>query len=125
MGLLAGCILVAAPEVLPYLGGVFSFSPPRDRRSQPLGLRAASSLSRTGLSAKDTVYNLYATVYIHELSGSDWDTWNRKMRKQLVESQIKVGDEAGSWWNPDDVHAAKGGRLFQTAINTLMLEVYY
>ena len=47
------------------------------------------------------------------------------MRKQLVDSQIKEGDEAGSWWNPDDVRAAEGGRFFQTAINTLMLEVYY
>ena len=82
-------------------------------------------LSRAGFSAKDCLCNLYATVYVHELSGSDWDAWNRKMQKELVDAQVKVGDEAGSWWNADDVHAAEGGRLLQTAINTLMLEVYY
>ena len=26
---------------------------------------------------------------MHVLSGNDWDAWNRKMRKQLVDSQIK------------------------------------
>ena len=47
------------------------------------------------------------------------------MRKQLISVQAKEGDEAGSWWNLKDIHAATGGRLFQTAINAMTLEVYY
>ena len=38
--------------------------------------------------------------------------------------QTQEGDEAGSWWNPKDIHADTGGRLFQTALGAMTLEVY-
>ena len=43
----------------------------------------------------------------------------------VILSQVREGAETGSWWNPEDLRAVEGGRLFQTAINPLMLEVYY
>ena len=134
MGLLGRSYLVGNPPTLTVFGGRFTiFSPddspddsPDESKKPAAWVKGGQQfLSRAGPSAKDCVYNLYATVYMHALSGNDWDAWNQKIRKQLVDSQIKEGNEAGSWWNPDDVRATEGGRLFQTAINTLMLEVYY
>jgi hypothetical protein len=82
-------------------------------------------LSKNGPSEKDAASNFSATTFMQSYGGSEWDMWNRKMRRQLIVGQVKEGDERGSWWNPDDIHAAAGGRLFQTAINSLTLEVYY
>ncbi len=47
------------------------------------------------------------------------------VREHLANDQVSEGDEAGSWFNPNDVHAEEGGRLYQTAFNTMLLEVYY
>jgi Ca-activated chloride channel family protein len=82
-------------------------------------------LSRMGPSTKDAVFNLHATFFLQAQGGPQWDAWNRAQRRQLVDAQCKQGADAGSWWNPDDVRAAAGGRLFQTAVNALTLEVYY
>jgi len=82
-------------------------------------------LGQLGPSSKDAVYNLHVTLLLRSLGDSVWDTWNRQMRDRLVNSQTKSGDEAGSWWQPDDVRAAFAGRLFQTALNAMILEVYY
>jgi hypothetical protein len=87
--------------------------------------RGAESLVKTGPAKHDSLCNLTATTFMQECSGPEWDTWNRAMRRQLVESQLREGAEKGSWWNPEDVSAADGGRLYQTALNTLNLEVYY
>jgi hypothetical protein len=78
-----------------------------------------------GPSGKDAVYNFHVTVLLRSLGDTDWDTWNRQMRDALVNTQVQSGDEAGSWWQPDEVRAALGGRLFQTALSTMTLEVYY
>jgi hypothetical protein len=82
-------------------------------------------LIKHGPSSKDAVYNLYATIYVHQADNQAWDTWNHTIRMQLVKSQVKEGDEDGSWYSADDVDAAEGGRLFQTVMSTLTLEVYY
>lgn len=126
MGLLSRLYLDGNPSTLTVFGGHLTIFSPDDSTKPAAWVQGGQQfLSHAGPSAKDCTYNLYATVFMHILSGNDWDTWNRKMRKQLVDSQIKGGDEAGSWWNPGDVRAAEGGRLFQTAVNTLMLEVSY
>jgi hypothetical protein len=82
-------------------------------------------LSERGLFENDAISNVWATIFMHKHPGDDWNAWNRNMRKQLIATQIREGDESGSWWNPRDVHAPEGGRLFQTAMNALTLEVYY
>jgi len=46
------------------------------------------------------------------------------MRDQLVATQIKDGAGAGSW-NVTDPHGGAGGRIYQTALSLLTLEVYY
>ncbi len=132
MGLLSRVHLVEALGGANFLGGgnmIFrdftpatSLDPGKWAVTQKQGL---DHLSRTGCSTKDAAYNFFATVLIHSNGGQQWDAWNRTMRRQLVAAQTKEGDETGSWWNPADIHAAAGGRLFQTAINAMMLEVYY
>ncbi len=77
---------------------------------------------------RDTYYWYYATQVMHNLLGSDWDGWNRQMRKALIETQCRQGCAAGSWdpENPTlDSWGAQGGRVVTTAFSTLTLEIYY
>lgn len=71
-------------------------------------------------------YYYYATQVMHNIPGSDWDAWNRVMRKQLIESQVKSGCAAGSWdATVDRWGKESGGRIMVTALNCLTLEIYY
>lgn len=70
-------------------------------------------------------YWYYATQVMHHMGGSDWDKWNRVMRKALPAAQVKTGKEAGSWSPAGDQFGYTGGRLFMTCLCTYMLEVYY
>jgi hypothetical protein len=47
------------------------------------------------------------------------------MRDQLVNTQSKVGLEKGSWYIGGDHGAKSGGRLYDTSMATMILEVYY
>ncbi len=78
---------------------------------------------------RNTYYWYYATQVMHNF-GSDpkWDTWNRRVRRCLVETQCREGCAAGSW-DPEsptlDAWSEQGGRIVTTAFSTLSLEVYY
>ncbi len=77
---------------------------------------------------RDLYYWYYATQVLHNLPGPDWDNWNRKMRKALIETQCKEGCATGSW-DPEkpakDKWGDHGGRLMETSLAALTLEVYY
>jgi hypothetical protein len=66
----------------------------------------------------------YGTLAYFQHGGEEWDRWNAAVKKQLVDHQERDGAAAGSW-DPLDRWAASGGRVYQTAICTLTLEVYY
>ena len=72
-----------------------------------------------------SAFDHFATHVLHNYSGYEWDTWSRANRRLLIASQVGEAPEAGSWWFPHEVHAAAGGRLYQTALATLTLEIYY
>jgi hypothetical protein len=78
--------------------------------------------------SRDTYYWYYATQVMHNMCDADWDKWNRKMRKLLVETQCKTGCAAGSW-DPNaptrDNYGNLGGRVMMTSLSALTLEVYY
>jgi hypothetical protein len=78
--------------------------------------------------AQNIYYWYYAAQVMHNMNDKDWDTWNRKLRTILVNTQIRVGCAAGSW-DPDnpvrDAWGPAGGRLMLTSLSTLTLEVYY
>ncbi|MEL7498637.1 MAG: hypothetical protein AAFN77_13605 [Planctomycetota bacterium] len=72
-------------------------------------------------------YNYYATQAIkHMYSGKDeWKTWNGKMREYLIRTQEKDGNAAGSWHFGRDHASVVGGRLYNTSMACMTLEVYY
>jgi hypothetical protein len=77
---------------------------------------------------RDTYYWYYATQVMFQMQGDRWKAWNERMRHMLVEGQELEGPLAGSWdpWSPlPDRWASAGGRHYITALNLLMLEVYY
>jgi hypothetical protein len=70
-------------------------------------------------------YWYYATQVMHNLPGPDWDAWNRAMRKILIDTQAKTGCGAGSWDPAKDHFGEEAGRIFETSLSCLTLEVYY
>jgi hypothetical protein len=75
-------------------------------------------------SNTNTYYWYYATLALFQHRGPAWRTWNEALTGQLLEHQRRDGAAAGSW-DPDGEWADIGGRVYQTALCTLMLEVYY
>ena len=82
-------------------------------------------LSDAGPSKKDMYYNYYATQVMRHYEGPEWKKWNEEMREFLVESQAKKGHETGSWYMGASHSSVSGGRLYCTAMATMILEVYY
>ncbi|MHC4108654.1 MAG: prenyltransferase/squalene oxidase repeat-containing protein, partial [Planctomycetota bacterium] len=72
----------------------------------------------------NTYYWYYATLALFQHQGTAWEQWNEAVKEQLVSHQKTSGKAAGSW-DPDDRWALVGGRIYQTAMCTLTLEVYY
>ncbi len=82
-----------------------------------------------GDDSVDMYYNYYATQVMKQYGGEKWSEWNSKMRDNLVESQSKKGNSAGSWFfstpTPYDSTGKQAGRLYTTALACMTLEVYY
>jgi hypothetical protein len=75
---------------------------------------------------RNMYYFYYATQVMHHFGGESWTKWNEKMRDTLVKSQDKSsGPNKGSWSSEGDAHGAAGGRLMNTSLSLLTLEVYY
>ena len=76
-------------------------------------------------------YNYYATQAIkHMYSGKpQWKKWNLEMRDFLVSTQEREGNVRGSWYfagrGKPDRWGPAGGRLYDTAMSCMTLEVYY
>jgi hypothetical protein len=83
-----------------------------------------SLLSRWGPSRDDLYYDYYATQVIHHWGGEPWQKWNSQLRDHLIHTQAAEGHESGSWNLPGG-QSARGGRLYNTAMAIMTLEVYY
>lgn len=94
------------------------------KRDHPQLKAGVEYLSQVGPSRENMYYNYYATQVLHHFGGEHWEKWNAKMREHLVTTQIKEGPGAGSW-NVTDGHGGAGGRIYQTALSIMTLEVYY
>jgi hypothetical protein len=81
-------------------------------------------LSKTGPLVDNLYYSYYATQVMRHQGGPDWEKWNNKMREDLIKTQSGAGHEAGSWYF-EAGHGKAGGRLYSTAMATMILEVYY
>ncbi|MHC5114899.1 MAG: hypothetical protein ACYTGP_10785, partial [Planctomycetota bacterium] len=72
----------------------------------------------------NTYYWYYATLAMFQHQGDAWKKWNERVKDELLAHQVTLGRAAGSW-PPNDKWSRSGGRIYQTAICCLTLEVYY
>ena len=69
-------------------------------------------------------YNYYTTQLMHHWGSVNWIEWNAAMRESLIKTQAAGGHEAGSWYF-EGGYGNLGGRLYNTAMAVMTLEVYY
>ncbi len=81
-------------------------------------------LVKEGPSKTNLYYDYYATQCLHNWDGAEWFDWNKAMRDHLIATQATQGHESGSWWF-DDEKTKAGGRLYNTCMAIMTLEVYY
>jgi hypothetical protein len=76
---------------------------------------------------RNLYYQYYATQVMYHLGGDAWKQWNasqggvKGMRDILIDAQEKNG----SWDSKLDPYSRSGGRIMQTSLALLTLEVYY
>ncbi len=74
-------------------------------------------------------YWYYATQLLHNLKNQDWERWNLRVREELIKTQVKDETCASGSWDPShpspDHWGEIAGRLFETSLSVLTLEVYY
>ena len=94
----------------------------RDREALTEGVKY---LSAQGPSNTNMYYNYYAAQIMFQYGGEHWDKWNEKMRDHLLNEQDKVGPAKGSWYFAGGHGTERGGRIYNTSLATMILEVYY
>jgi hypothetical protein len=76
---------------------------------------------------RNVYYWYFASHALHNMADKDWDTWNSKIRKILVETQQREGCATGSW-DPEkptkDAWGNYGGRLMMTSFSCQILEFF-
>ncbi|WP_254513367.1 prenyltransferase/squalene oxidase repeat-containing protein [Anatilimnocola floriformis] len=110
----------ATPSAVGLLCRMYHGWPRSDERLK-LGIER---LAARGPDLHDLYFTYYATQALHHFDGPQWEAWNKRLRDRLVALQVKEGHEAGSWYTPD-YHTVSGGRLCDTALAVMILEVYY
>jgi Squalene-hopene cyclase C-terminal domain/Prenyltransferase and squalene oxidase repeat len=101
---------------------------PRDHPSLVKGVgRVSAHLEKS--DERNIYYWYYATQLLHNMKDKDWDRWNPRVREELIKSQVASDSCAGGSWDPEhpvpDRWGMTAGRLFQTSLSILSLEVYY
>lgn len=86
--------------------------------------RGIVHIQEQGFSRKDMYFNYYATQVMANYGGPRWEAWNEPLRDYLITSQVTQGHGKGSWYFGGK-HTLAGGRLCETALACLILEVYY
>ena len=72
----------------------------------------------------DMYYWYYGSLCTFQCDGDVWNRWNKGMVKALTENQCTAGDDKGSWPIVGEF-SSEWGRVGQTALGCLSLEVYY
>ena len=63
-------------------------------------------------------------MVLNHFDGPSWPVWNQSLRDRLIDEQATQGHESGSWYY-EHAHSEIGGRLYNTCMVLLTLEVYY
>lgn len=82
-------------------------------------------LASQRVSNNHIYFNYYTTMVLFHYGGPQWKNWNEELKDFLLNTQSSLGDESGSWFFPHDKTGKEGGRLYNTALAILILEVYY
>jgi len=93
-------------------------------RRHPALQRGAALLADWGIQPDNMYYNYYAAQVLAHIDGPAWTRWNAAMRDHLIATQATHGHEAGSWYFAGG-HGDVGGRVYNTAMAVMILEVYY
>lgn len=86
--------------------------------------KALNALAERGPTLTNVYHDYYGTLALHHARHRGWDRWNQRLRDHLVATQASSGHERGSW-HFEDRWGDVGGRLYTTAMCTMILEVYY
>jgi hypothetical protein len=71
-----------------------------------------------------TLYN--ATLAMQQAGGDHWERWNSAIRDPVVAKQSRGSGCSRGSWDPNSTQGGgQGGRIYSTALGTLLLEVYY
>jgi type II secretory pathway pseudopilin PulG len=84
-------------------------------------------LASQGPAPSDMYSNYYASLVMFQNDGPQgplWGRWNSAMRDRLINAQVQTGNDRGSWHFSGN-HGNDGGRLYNTCLAALTLEVYY
>lgn len=82
-------------------------------------------LASQRVSNNHIYFNYYTTMVLFHYGGPVWKNWNEELKDFLLNTQSSLGDESGSWFFPHDKTGKEGGRLYNTTLAILILEVYY
>ncbi|MBX9788645.1 MAG: terpene cyclase/mutase family protein [Pirellulales bacterium] len=94
------------------------------QREHPALTHGAEWLAETGPAVDDMYFNYYATAVLNHYGGQPWQSWNPRMREQLIATQASSGHESGSWFFAGG-QLVTAGRIVNTALAIMTLEVYY
>ncbi len=72
----------------------------------------------------DLYYWYYGSMAVFQQGEPQFGKWSHAMLDALLPNQRKTGDENGSW-DPAGEYSSEWGRVGQTALSALCLEVYY
>jgi hypothetical protein len=72
----------------------------------------------------DLYYDYYMTLITFQVGGDMWQKWNEALKNAIPKMQLKGGDNDGSW-EPRGAFSEHWGRVGQTALSILCMEVYY
>ncbi len=97
----------------------------RDAEATKEGIQFLTGLGPSSGAGANLYYDYYATQVLRQYGGEPWEKWNAAMRDFLVSTQAAEGPAAGSWYFAGGHGAESGGRLYNTSLATLILEVYY
>lgn len=93
-------------------------------REHPSLAAGVKRIAKSRPSKVNLYYNYYATQVMRHYGEEPWEKWNKEMRDYLVKTQNRKGHADGSWLL-GKAHTDKGGRVYCTALATMILEVYY
>ena len=106
-----------------YLGQSPTYTPMFEALNK-LAERGPSLTADADPTRGNVYHDYYGTLALHHARHRDWDRWNQPLRDHLIATQATSGHQRGSW-HFHDRYGDIGGRLYTTAMCTMILEVYY